>query len=85
VRGEGELLSVPLLSVQVHVLLGYRVGHGTQCVVKGSYCQSHYCTCSVGVQGGARDPVRGEGELLSVPLLYMFCWCTGWGTGPSAW
>ncbi len=37
------------------------------------------------VQGGAQDPVRGEGELLSVPLLYMFCWCTGWGTGPSAW
>jgi hypothetical protein len=49
------------------------VGHGTQCVVKGSYCQCHYtgCTssCSVGVQSRARDPVRGEGELLSVPLL----------------
>ena len=27
---------------------GHSVGHGTACIVKGSYCNCHYCKCEKG-------------------------------------
>ena len=43
-----SLAVVALSALAGEAEAGHHKGHGTACIVKGSYCNCHYCKCEKG-------------------------------------
>ena len=77
-------LVVVMLSMVVPTVLGDGYGHGhssigigTACIVKGSYCQCHYCKCEKGhIHCKGHGHGGGYGQLVHVNIqqkIYNVC------------